>query len=298
MHMLAKTETWSVRLTVRTAVIICVFLSCASAQASRNCCKLSESQPPVQNIFKVSGTPELVVDNINGSIHVIGDSSGEIRLTTAETVRGNSADDIERGKREVHLDVAQNGNRVVACVYGPFRHDSNSGDDACQSSRLHNEDDQYDVQFDFELHVPATTKVTLSTLNDGEIKVERTSGDFDLRNVNGGVDLEGVTGRGEAKTVNGEVKAAFAVNPSADCSFSTVNGSIHLYFRSNLSAELRYETLNGDVYTDFPVTAESNAPNGVTAFRRGRFNTGQVGSGGPQIQLNTLNGNIFVHRAS
>lgn len=297
--MLAKTETRIVRLTVRAAAIICVFLSCASAQASRNCCTLSESQPPVQNTFKVSGAPELVVNNINGSIHVIGDSSGEIRLTAAETVRGNSADDIERGKREVRLDVAQNGNRVVACVYGPygpFRRGSNSGDGACQSSRSNNEDDQYDAQFDFELHVPATTKVTLSTLNDGEIKVERVSGDFDLRNVNGGVDLEGVTGRGDAKTVNGEVKAAFAVNPSADCSFSTVNGSIHMYFRPNLSAELRYETLNGDVYTDFPVTAESSG--GVTAFRRGRFNTGQIGSGGPQIQLNTLNGSIFVHRAS
>jgi hypothetical protein len=296
MHMLAKTETWMVHLTVRAAVVICVFLPCASAQSSRNCCTLSESQLPVQNIFKVSGTPELVVNNINGSIHVIGDSSGEIRLTAAETVRGNSANDIERGKLEVHLDVAQNGNRVVACVYGPLRRNSNSGNDACQNSWLHNREDPYDAQFDFELHVPATTKVTLSTLNEGEIKVERVSGGFDLRNVNGGVDLEDVTGAGDAKTVNGEVKATFAVNPSAGCSFSTVNGSIHVYFRPNLSAELRYETLNGDVYTDFPVTAESSG--GVTTFRRGRFNTGQVGSGGPQIQLNTLNGSIFVHRAS
>ena len=132
MHTLRKTEIWIVRLTMSAAVTIGVLLSAASAQASNNCCKLSEPQAPVQNTFRVSGVPELVVNNISGPIHVIGDSSGEIRLTATETVRGNSSDDIARAKREVHLDVKQDGNRILACVNGPFRHGSNSGNDACQ----------------------------------------------------------------------------------------------------------------------------------------------------------------------
>ena len=280
------------------AITIGVLLPVASAQASTNCCKLSESQAPVQNAFRVFDSPELVVNNISGPIHVIGDGNGEIRLTATETVRGNRNEDIARAKREVHLNVKQDGDRILACVNGPFRHGSNSGNEACQHRNIGDEDNQYSVRFDFELHVPAATKITLSTINEGDIKVERVSGGFDLHNVNGGVELDAVTGAGDAKTVNGDVKATFAANPSADCSFSTVNGSVHMYFRPDLSAQLRYKTLSGDVYSDFPVAPVSETRNGVIAFRRGRFSNGQVGSGGPEIQFNTLNGNIFVHRAS
>jgi hypothetical protein len=298
MHTLGETATWTVRLTMSSAIAIGVLPPVAAAQASYNCCKLSEPQAPVQNAFRVSGFPELVVNNISGPIHVVGDGNGEIRLTATETVRGNSDDDIARAKRVVHLDVKQDGNRILACVNGPFRHGSNSGNDACQTSGGRDEDNQYNARFDFELHVPAATKVTLSTINEGDIKVERVSGGFDLHNVNGGVELDAVTGAGDAKTVNGDVKATFAANPSADCSFATINGSVHMYFLPNLSAQLRYKTLSGDVYSDFPVAPVSETHNGVIAFRRGRFSSGQVGSGGPEIQFNTLNGNIFVHRAS
>lgn len=296
MHSVRKTEMVVVRLTI--SVIIGVLVSAASAQASNNCCTLSEPQPPVQNRFRVSGVPELVVNNMSGPIHVIGDSSGEIRLTATETVRGNNGDDIARARHEVHLDVKQDGNRILACVNGPFRHGSNSGNDACQSGSVRDEDNRYSVRFDFELHVPAVTRVTLSTINEGDIKVERVSGAFDLDNVNGGIELNAVTGAGDARTVNGDVKATFAVNPDADCSFSTVNGSVHMYFRPDLSAQLRYRTLSGDVYTDFPVTPVGETRNGMTSFLRGLFGSSQVGSGGPNIQFNTLNGNIFVHRAS
>ncbi len=71
---MSKTSTWIVRLMIGVAV--CLVFPAGWAQAS-NCCKLSEPQPPVQNTFKVSGAPELTVSNINGPIHVIGDSNGE-----------------------------------------------------------------------------------------------------------------------------------------------------------------------------------------------------------------------------
>jgi hypothetical protein len=291
-----RTKIWVVRLTM--SATIGVLLSTALAHASDNCCKLSEPQIAVQKTFKVSGAPELLVNNISGPIHVIGDSSGEVRLTATETVRGNSGSDIARAKVEVHLDIKQEGNRILACVNGPFRHGSHFGNDACQGSSLRSEDNQYSVRFDFELHVPAATKVTLGTVDEGDIKVERVSGGFDLNNVNGRVELDAVSGGGNAKTVNGDVEATFAANPGADCSFSTVNGSVHMYFRTDLSAQLRYNSLNGDVYTDFPVAPVGEARNGVFAFRGGQFGSGQVGSGGPEIQVNTLNGNIFIHRAS
>jgi hypothetical protein len=296
MHTLGKTATWIVRLTMSAA--IGVLLPVASAQVSNVCCKLSGPQASAQNTLRVSGSPEMVVNHISGPIRVIGDGNGEIRLTAAETVRGDRNEDIARAKRLVHLDVKQDGNRILACVNGPFRHGSNSCNDACQNSNVRDEDNQFSVRFDFELHVAASTKITLSTINEGDTKVERVSGGFDLHNVNGGVDLDAVTGPGDAKTVNGDVKATFAANLGADCSFSSINGSVHIYFRPDRSAFLRYRTLTGDVYADFLITPVRETRDGATAFRRGRFNDGQVGSGGPEIQFNSLNGSIFVRRAS
>ncbi len=294
MHKIRRPEIWIIALTM--CVALGVLLAGCFGSGGDNCCKLTEQQPPMRNTFKVTGAPELVVKNVCGPIHVIGDSSGEIRLTATETVRGNSADDIARAKREVHLAMKQEGNRILACV--DFGRGPSSGEDGCEGNSFSGKDNSYRVRFDFELHVPAASTVNLSTVNEGDIKAERVSGGFDLQNVNGGVELAGAGGAGNAKTVNGDVKATFAVNPGANCSFSTVNGSVHTYFRPNLSAQLRYKTLNGDVYTDFPVTTAGDAGNvSGSALHRGRFGGGQIGSGGPEIELDTLNGNIFVHRA-
>ena len=298
MHKLSNAATRTVRLVIEIALPLGLLLSPAWAQHGHDCCRIAEPQPTVEKTFKVSGTPELAINNITGPIHVIGDSSGEIRLSAAETIRGDSEEDVARAKREVHLDIAQNGNSVAVCVNGPFRHDSKSDNSACQNSSVGDFDRSYSVLIDFELHVPSTTRVRLNTVNDGAVKVERLSGGFQLHNVNGGIELDQVSGAGDAKTVNGDVQATFAANPGADCSFSTLNGALHMYFRPNLAAKLRYKTLNGEVYTDFAMTPAGDAQNGAIGSRRGRFSTGQVGSGGPQIDLDTLNGNIFIHRAS
>jgi hypothetical protein len=294
MHTFSKAKIWMGGLTM--CVTSGVLLTGCFGWGGENCCKLTERQPPIQNTFKVTGAPEVVVKNVNGPIHVVGDSSGEIRLTANETVQGNSADDIARAKREVRLATKQDGNRILACV--DFGRGSSSGEDACEGNSRNN-DNSYRVRFDFELHVPAASQVKLSTVNEGDIKAEGVSGGFDLQNVNGGVELAGASGAGSAKTVNGDVRATFAANPGANCSFSTVNGSVHTYFRPNLSAQLRYKTLNGEVYTDFPVTTGGQDANvSGSASRRGRFSSGQIGTGGPEIEIDTLNGNIFVHRSS
>ena len=299
MALLKRTFRWAFRLWIGAALaldVIVLTLSLWVARAS-DCCSLSEQEPAVQKKFPVSGVPELDVRNITGPIHVIGDSEGEIRLTGNETVRANSKDDIERGKREVRLNILSQGKRVVECVQQASIFGFGSGNDDCESSHFNLGNPPYRVRFDFELHVPKVTKVNLNTVDDGDIRVESVSGGFEVHNVNGGVDLEGMGGAGHAATVNGEVKTAFAANPVADCGFSTVNGSVHLYFRPELSTMLRYATVNGDVYTDFPVTAAGEETNGTVAFGTGQAGSDQIGSGGPRIQVSTVNGAIFVHRA-
>jgi putative adhesin len=295
MHL--RTRSWI--LSPAIIAVAAVSIWAASAWGSREDFSVSEKQPPVERTFAVSGAPELVVYNITGAIHVVADSANEVRLTADETVRGGSQDDIARAKRDVHLDIAQDRGRVSACVNTPSRRQPDSRNGACRGGdgAFRHRDWGYSVRFDFELHVPPQTKVELQTVS-GDVKIERLAGDFDVADVNGAVELVGMTGAGEAKTVNGDVKATFVANPRGDCDFSTVSGSLHTYFEPDFAAQLSYRTVNGDVYTDFPVATQGQVATGVDAQRRRRAGKSQIGAGGPDIQLRTVNGDIFVHRAS
>ena len=180
MASLKKTLRWAFRLWIGVAlalavVVLTLFLWVARAS---DCCSLSEQEPTVQKTFPVSGAPELDVRNITGPIHVTGDSEGEIRLSATETVRGNRKNDIDRGKREVRLNILSQGNRIVACVQPASIFGFGSGSDDCESSHFNLGNPPYRVRFDFELHVPNATKLNLNTVDEGDVRVERVSGGF------------------------------------------------------------------------------------------------------------------------
>jgi hypothetical protein len=96
------------------------------------------------------------------------------------------------------------------------------------------------------------------------------------------------------------VKVTFRENPRADSEFASLNGIVELYFAKNLSADFRFKTLNGGIYTDYALTALPPRPpvqerrNGKLVFRTDRYTGGRVGSGGPEIKLENLNGDLRV----
>ena len=156
------------------------------------------------------------------------------------------------------------------------------------------------MKMDFQLQVPRNIEVKLKTVNSGHINVQEVIGDFSVHNVNGGIDMKNVAGSGVAKTVNGPVKVSFRENPRAKSDFATINGNVELYFVRGLAGDFRFKTMNGAVYSDFemtslpaqPVSSERHGTKFV--FRSDRFPGGRVGSGGPEIKAENLNGDIRV----
>jgi DUF4097 and DUF4098 domain-containing protein YvlB len=153
---------------------------------------------------------------------------------------------------------------------------------------------------DFTLQAPRDIEVRLKTVNSGDIRVRNVIGNFAVRNVNGGIEMQEIAGSGHARTVNGPVKVFFRENPTADSAFSSVNGTLELRFQQNLSADFRFKNFNGGVYSDFPVTSlpvkavQEERRGGKIIFRADRFSGGRVGSGGPEIKLENLNGDIRI----
>jgi len=196
--------------------------------------------------------------------------------------------------------VTQDGDAVRLYVNGPFRCDQDTED--CWTRRR---DRQYVAKMDFTVQVPERIALRLKTVMEGSVAVDNVVGDYQVRNVNGEITMRNIGGSGSVKTVNGAVKVSFRDNPRDDSEFVTVNGDVELVFASSLAADFRFKTWNGKIYSDFPMTAlPPTAPttertNGRFVYRADRFTGARVGSGGPAITLENLNGNLRVlERAS
>jgi hypothetical protein len=256
----------------------------------------AEAHEPFHYTFSKDTT--LDVDNVDGSIQLTGDTGSTIRVEGERILRAEDQQALNRAKNEVKLDVNEKDGVAQLYVNGPFR-GSHSQDD--HGFHFSYDDHNYEVTYNFVIKVPRDTLLRLRTVN-GEISTESTRGKFDIHGVNGSVRMKSASGGGTVRTVNGPISAAFSEPPHADCDFQTVNGGIEASFPPNLSADIRVKTMNGQAYTDFdstailPSTAQAERSNGKFLYRSDRNVSLRIGSGGPELSFQTLNGGIRIKK--
>jgi len=255
-----------------------------------------EDQETVRRTFDVSsgsGGKKLLVDNVSGFVHVTGYSGSQVQVTAEKHIYAETPEAMQEAKRDVKLDLTQQGAFARVYVDGPFRGSNGTnyrGDDYYR----------YRVVYDFTIQTPADTEVVLKNVNDGDIQLKKTTGDYEIGGLNGGIEMDGVSGSGKVHTLNGKVSVTFDKNPLKATSFKTLNGPIDVYFRPGLNADLSFQRLNGEIYTDFdvsakPTTVSGNLSGGRFIYRGDRAIGGRAGSGGPELAFQTLNGTIRLH---
>jgi len=283
----------------RRALILLLLPVLATAQRHRDGHSWRvEDNEKIDRSFNFSGGDphKLLVDNISGYVHVTGSAGSQIQISVARHNGADSSAALADAKRDVKLDISQQGNFVRLYVDGPFRTANGTnyrGDDFYG----------YRVTFDYDIQVPFDTELVLKTVNDGTVEVRKTTGDFTINAVNGGIDVSELSGSGAIRTVNGPVKAAFTRNPSKPCGFHSVNGAVDVYFQPGLNADLDFRTVNGGIYSDFDVTARASTEPGMTQnvngkvlYRVDRRNmAARAGSGGPELKFSSVNGAIRLH---
>lgn len=251
-------------------------------------------QEKIQKSFSMaSAHRSLEIDNVWGSIEIVGTASDQVQLTLNRSTRAESKEELEQARKDVTLDITEQPDSLKFYVNGPFRCDCHD----CYRSR---EVDGYIVKMDFQLQVPRDINLKIKTINEGHVSVRDVSGNFVVRNVNGDIQMRNIAGSGSARTVNGPVKVSFRQNPHEASDFQTVNGNVELQFARDLAADFRFKTFNGGVYSDFPVTAlpahpiEGEHHGAKVVFRADRYAGVRVSSGGPQIKVENLNGDIRI----
>src|SRR5205085_5618843 len=143
-----------------------------------------------------SGDKRLLVDNVSGAIHVTGYGGSQVQVAVEKHIYAYSNEALQEAKRDVKVDMSQQGNYARLYVDGPFR----------TSNGMNYRGDQYygyRVVFDFDVQVPYDTELVLKTVNRGEIVVKKTTGDYDINGLNGGIEMDEVSGSGKIHTLNG-----------------------------------------------------------------------------------------------
>lgn len=254
-------------------------------------------QETIQRTSTLSGPPmRLLVDNVDGYVHVTGSIGSKVQVTAHKTIRAETESDLQQAKREVKLDIAEAPGSVSIRYDAPWRCNGECRGCCGEHRRF------YNVTYDIDVEVPRDARTVVSTVNNGDLRVDRIDGDFDIHNINGGISMSTISGSGDAHTINGPIAVHFAKNPSRPSSFKSVNGQLDVYFQQDLSADLLFKTFNGEIYSDFDVTprtmpaAETEQRNGKFVYRSNRLRGGRAGRGGPELTFDAFNGNIRLHR--
>jgi hypothetical protein len=260
-----------------TTKTLALILTAAAAAAFTPLLSAAEAAP-----FNWSGAvaagKTISVHGINGTIHAERASSGSVEVVAIRS--GNRSD-----PNEVQIQVVPTSDGVKICAVYP-----NSGSDCDGGSRNHDSrNNNNDVQVEFTVKVPPQVNFVGNNVN-GDVEITDILGEAKAHTVNGNVRVT-ASESVEAHTVNGNIVATVSgASASKAMGFHTVNGSIDLTLPGSASAHVRANTVNGGMNTDFPISVRGEFGN--------RSLSGDIGSGGSEIKMDTVNGSIRLHRGA
>lgn len=250
-------------------------------------------------LAKVDGVRTLTVDTVWGGIRVVGRSGGgdTVSMNLTRTIEAPSERWLERARAEVELEIFREPGGLELFVDGPWRDPRDRHEWARRR-----DDVEYEATYDFEIAVPSDTHVRVKTVLNGDIEIVGVEGRHDVSNVTGDVRLRGVRGSGRFETVSGSVSGNFAGQPSAPSRWKTVSGNVDVRMTPNLDADLVLASKWGEIWSEFqidPLPARAAR----TSTKKGKFvikgDSGarfRVGSGGAELQFETLSGDIRIRK--
>jgi len=262
------------------------------------------------------------VESYNGSVEIVGWDREEAEVSGTKTA--DSQESLDR----IQVDIKNNPSSLNIRAVKPGGGFSGTGVRMTLRVPRKAVVDRAETS-NGSVHVADLAGAARLRSSNGAVRVERIGGDLDARTSNGSLEISGVAGearlvtsngriqvegvekRVEGETSNGSVKArlngrapvrlvssngsieaAFDGAPAGDVRLETRNSSITLDLPAKTSARLSAATTNSSVSSEFEVSGASRDDQ-----RRTRLE-GNIGAGGPSIDLSTVNGRISIVRGS
>lgn len=225
-------------------------------------------------VYALTPTGRISIANINGDVHINAWDSNQVKVDAVK--RAYSPQRLS----EVTIEVNNTADSVGIKTKYPERNQT--------FSNRNREDNPASVEY--TLTVPRGARLDGAELVNGSLDIEGVQGDVRASLVNGEVKANGLSGEVKFSAVNGAMEVnVTGLAASKAINLSSVNGSIVLVVPSGASAQVRANTIHGKITNDFGLTVDEGQ-------YVGRSLEGQIGSGGPRISLNNVNGSITIKR--
>lgn len=217
---------------------------------------------------KIAPEGVLIIKNVNGNIDAEPAAGDEVEVTGEKS--GPKAD-------QVKIEVQQLPDGVMICAVYPgwFNnqckdwHISNSGSDR---TKVH-----------FTVKVPENVRFHGENVN-GDVTAERLGRFVHASSVNGSIKVS-TKSWVEADTVNGSIDAKMgSADWNGTLAENSVNGSITLELPADINAEVNFASVNGSLQSDFAFSESGKLTSHLIK--------GTIGSGGRELKLNTVNGDV------
>ncbi len=138
------------------------------------------------------------------------------------------------------------------------------------------------------LKLPRDISIETSGVN-GRVNLGEIEGRVEAHSINGKITVAKASGSAEFSDVNGKIEATIAKLNKDGINVHSVNGNVDLKFLDDVNANIEGHGVNGRFNTDLPnVQVKEQKHSNYSAV---------IGSGGPTIEVNGTNGNIWLSSA-
>lgn len=241
------------------APVIAIALATLSAQA--------EVREEFHKTVAMDANGTFSLKNLNGGITVSAWDKNEVQIDAVKTA---SSDEKLRAAR---IDVAGSGHSVDVQTKYPEHTNNNP------------------ASVEYTIHLPRGVRLySVETVN-GNIHIDGPSGRIRASTVNGKVEAWNAANELELNSVNGEVKASLRNPGQNSVKMNVVNGSISIALPASTNARVKASTVHGVIHSDLPVQVEKSQ------YAPGASVDSTLGSGGATIELESVNGSIYLHKS-
>lgn len=243
----------------RVALLAPVVLALAALPA------LAEEREEFHKSVPLETNGDVSVKNVNGSIKISAWDRNEVQIDAVKTARS------QEKLHDCRIEVFGSGHSVqVESKYPSWG--NNNG-----------------ATVEYTIHVPWGARIYTAETVNGAVHIDGPRGRIKAETVNGTVEVWNAADELEIKSVNGELKASLQ-KVGARVKAEIVNGSIAIAVPANTNAHVKASTVNGDIHSDLPLNIDK------PKYGPGASADSNLGSGGPAISLETVNGGIYIHK--
>lgn len=232
-----------------------------------------KAREEITQTYTLTAQAEVEIVNINGSVDVVTTDGDKAEIHILRLARNKETFAKRKARiryEDNHLQIRGNDREGNSSIW-----DHLMGDDELRTR--------------VTLKLPRKIQELKVAGCNGRVNLGEIEGRVVSHGVNGKVTVAKAVGSVEFAGINGNIEATLAKLDKDGVSIHGVNGNIDLKFLDEVNAQVEMHGSNGRVNADLPNVK-------VEEQKHGRYRA-TIGTGGPTIEVNGTNGNLWLTRA-